>query len=113
MCGYYKTAFSELPEISCPCGTTKRAFADLSDRDASVHYLKVSKDARVHYHTKFVEFYTILEGEGFLELDGEMIPVKPLDTVKICRGTRHRAVGEMTILNVAVPTFDPADEHFD
>ena len=113
MADYYKVSFADLPPINCPCGTTKRAFSDLEQRDASIHYLKVSKDARVHYHKTFVEFYTILEGEGFLELNGEMVPVKPLDTVKICKGTRHRAVGEMTILNVAVPTFDPADEHFD
>jgi hypothetical protein len=26
---------------------------------------------------------------------------------------RHRAVGRMTILNVVVPPFDPADEWFD
>ncbi|MEA5051272.1 MAG: cupin domain-containing protein [Oscillospiraceae bacterium] len=113
MAGYYKTSFSALPPIECPCGTTKRAFTELADRDASVHYLKVSKDARVHYHRNFVEFYTVLEGEGYIEIDGEKVPVKPLDTVKICRGARHRAVGQLTILNVAVPTFDPEDEHFD
>lgn len=113
MLGYKKVSFSELEPIDCPCGTTKRAFVELPQRDASVHYLKVSKDAKTHYHNTFVEFYTILEGEGFLELNGEMIPVKPQDTVKICRGTRHRAIGEMTILNVAVPTFDSSDEHFD
>ena len=28
-------------------------------------------------------------------------------------GVRHRAVGRMTILNVVVPPFDPADEWFD
>ena len=113
MPGYYKISFADLEPISCPCGTTKRAFAELPERDASVHFLNVSKDAKVHYHNTFSEFYTILEGEGFIELDGEMVPVKPYDTVKICKGTRHRAVGELTILNVCVPTFDTNDEHFD
>jgi hypothetical protein len=31
----------------------------------------------------------------------------------IAQGVRHRAVGRMTILNVVVPPFDPADERFD
>ena len=113
MKNYYKVSFSDLEDIKCPCGTTKRAFADLEEKDASVHYLKVYNTAKTHYHKNFVEFYTILEGEGYLEIDGEKVYVKPLDTVKICKGARHRAVGTMTILNVAVPTFDPSDEHFD
>ena len=33
--------------------------------------------------------------------------------VLIPPGVRHRAVGRMTILNVVVPPFDPADEWFD
>jgi hypothetical protein len=28
-------------------------------------------------------------------------------------GCRHRAVGRFTILNIPIPAFDPADEHFD
>ena len=28
-------------------------------------------------------------------------------------GVRHRAIGEMTVLIVVIPKFDPADEHFD
>ena len=33
--------------------------------------------------------------------------------VLIPPGVRHRAAGRMTILNVVVPPFDPADEWFD
>jgi hypothetical protein len=33
--------------------------------------------------------------------------------VLIPPGVRHRAVGRMTILNMVVPPFDPADEWFD
>jgi len=54
-----------------------------------------------------------LEGEGQIELDGEVIPVKPMTTILIKPGCRHRAIGEMKIINIPVPTFDPSDEHFD
>ena len=48
-----------------------------------------------------------------VELDGERVAVGPGGAVLIPPGVRHRAVGRMTILNVVVPPFDPADEWFD
>jgi hypothetical protein len=39
--------------------------------------------------------------------------VGPDGAVLIPPEVRHRAVGRMTILNVVVPPFDPADEWFD
>ena len=73
-------------------------------------------DSRTHYHKKLTESYYFLEGEGHLELDGKLYPVKPGNTVMIRPGTRHRAVpgnGPMKIINIVVPPFDPADEWFD
>ena len=55
------------------------------------------------------EIYLVLEGEGQIELDGEVISVKPMTTILIKPGCRHRAIGEMKIINIPVPTFDPAD----
>ena len=80
---------------------------------ASIHLVEISKEARTHYHKKMTEIYLVLEGEGQIELDGEVIPVKPMTTILIKPGCRHRAIGEMKIINIPVPTFDPADEHFD
>jgi hypothetical protein len=48
-----------------------------------------------------------------MELDGEMIPVKPLTSIFIKPGCRHRAVGQMKIVNIPIPAFDPTDEWFD
>ena len=73
----------------------------------------IKEDARVHYHKKLTEIYLVLEGEGHIELDGERIPVKPLTTVLIKPGCRHRAIGKMRIVNVVIPAFDPQDEWFD
>jgi hypothetical protein len=44
---------------------------------------------------------------------GEPVAVGPGGAVLIPPEMRHRAAGRMTILDVAVPPFDPADESFD
>jgi mannose-6-phosphate isomerase-like protein (cupin superfamily) len=97
----------------CPCGWTRRAFATADNPVATLHYVDISEDARVHYHKKLTEIYLILEGEGHLELDGEMVRVKPLTAIFIKPGCRHRAVGKLKIVNIPVPAFDPDDEWFD
>ena len=59
------------------------------------------------------EIYVILEGAGEMELDGERIPVRPMSSIMIKPGCRHRAIGQLRILNIAIPKFDPQDEWFD
>ena len=78
-----------------------------------MHLVDILKEARVHYHKKMHEIYLVLEGEGYIELDGERVPVKPMSSVLIKPGCRHRAVGDLKIVNVPVPAFDPDDEWFD
>jgi mannose-6-phosphate isomerase-like protein (cupin superfamily) len=104
---------SDLPPIACPCGETRRAFMDDVDGVASLHIVDISIDARTHYHKRLTELYFILEGEGQMELDGELHAVKPGDAILIKPGCRHRAIGKLRVLNVPVPAFDPADEWFD
>lgn len=103
----------QLPPAPCPCGLARRAFADLAGAVASVHVVEISADARAHYHQRMTEIYVVLEGEGHLELDGQMVPVKPLTAIYIRPGCRHRAVGRLKLLNIPVPAFDEADEWFD
>jgi mannose-6-phosphate isomerase-like protein (cupin superfamily) len=78
-----------------------------------MHLVEIQEDARAHYHRKMTEIYLVLEGEGHLELDGELVPVKPLSAIYIRPGCRHRAIGKLKIINVPIPAFDPADEWFD
>ena len=73
----------------------------------------ISKNSRIHYHKKLTEIYYILEGEGEMELDGELFAVKPGDAILIKPGCRHRAIGELKVINVPIPSFDPDDEWFD
>ncbi len=110
---YLVTQLDELPGLPCPCGTTQRGFIVPENQAASVHVVQISAEAQIHYHKRTTEIYIILEGTGVLELDGERIPVRPLSSVMIQPLCRHRALGELRILNVAIPRFDPADEWFD
>ena len=109
---YRVAQLDEIPAVPCPCGQTRRAFVADDNPVATIHMVDISADSRPHFHKKLTEIYLVLEGEGHMELDGEIVPLKPLTTVLIKPGCRHRAVGNLRIVNIPVPAFDPTDEHF-
>ncbi len=104
---------NELPPVECPCGQARRGFAEPENQLATVHLTDISATSKTHYHKQMTEIYVVLEGDGVIELDGQSFPIKPLTSVMIQPGCRHRAVGTMRILNIPIPAFDPEDEHFD
>lgn len=112
---YELVDFAELPGVSCPCGSAKRAFAENPLSPGTVHVTEIADDARVHYHKEHTETYYILECEkdAKMLLDGEELPIQPGTAILIPPGVRHRAIGKMKIINIVVPKFDPADEYFD
>jgi mannose-6-phosphate isomerase-like protein (cupin superfamily) len=110
---YHVAQLDEIPPVKCPCGQARRAFATPDNQAATLHLVDISVDARTHYHKRMTEIYLVLEGEGFLELDGQRVPVKPMSAVFIKPGCRHRAIGDLRIINIPVPAFDPTDEWFD
>jgi len=110
MANYIVARFDEMNAVQCLCGFSRRAFLDDPARKASMHLLDVKGSAHAHYHKKLTEIYLVLEGGGHLELDSEMVPVKPMTAVLIKPGCRHRAVGTLRIVVVPVPAFDPDDE---
>lgn len=113
MANYIIAQLDEIDAVKCPCGFSRRAFVSPDNPVATVHLVDIMEDARLHYHQKLTEIYLILEGEGFLELDGQRLPVKPLTSVLIKPGCRHRAIGRMRIINIPIPAFDEQDEWFD
>jgi mannose-6-phosphate isomerase-like protein (cupin superfamily) len=81
----YRVAhLTDIDPVPCPCGSTRRAFAESTDGTASIHLVEIREDAKTHYHKKLTEIYLILEGSG-----------------------------EMKIVNIPIPAFDPHDEWFD
>lgn len=107
--------FEQLPGTPCPCGTARRGLMDVESVPYSLHVTEISLDAKVHYHKRLTETYFILEcdEQAAMELDGKRISVRPRTAIVIHPGTRHRAIGKMTVVIVASPKFDPTDEWFD
>jgi mannose-6-phosphate isomerase-like protein (cupin superfamily) len=110
---YLISQLDELPAQRCPCGWTRRAFAVKDNPVATIHLVDIQQDARTHYHKRLTEIYLVISGTGHIEVDGELVPVKPLTALLIRPGCRHRAIGTLTIVNIPVPAFDPDDEWFD
>jgi mannose-6-phosphate isomerase-like protein (cupin superfamily) len=113
MQNYLIAQIDEVPATRCPCGFARRAFADSPNNVASMHVVDIEHDSRTHYHKKMTEIYLVLEGEGQMELDGKMFPVRPMTAIYIRPGCRHRAIGKLKIVNIPVPAFDEQDEWFD
>ncbi len=107
--------FDSIPGVPCPCGVAKRAFTDIEEYPATIHVTDISEDALAHYHKTLTETYFILEcgDDAKMQLDDEIIPLRPGMCVMIPPGVRHRAIGKMKIINIVIPKFDPADEHLD
>ncbi len=110
---YLIAQLDEVAPVPCPCGSARRAFALPDNPTATLHLVDIRADARAHYHKRLAEIYVILEGEGHVELDGQLVPVRPLTAILIKPLCRHRAIGKLRILNIPIPAFDAADEWFD
>ena len=87
--------------------------AHLPQAAASLHLVDIKADSKTHYHRRSTEIYLILEGVGEIELDGERHPVKPMTAIYIKPGCRHRAIGDLKIINIPVPAFEEQDEWFE
>jgi mannose-6-phosphate isomerase-like protein (cupin superfamily) len=113
--GYEIADFAHIRGVSCPCGTARRAFADVEDFPGTVHVTEISIDARLHYHRRLTETYYFLEcgPDAQMQLNDEIIDVQPGMCILIRPGVRHRAIGKMKVLIVVLPKFDPNDEWFD
>ena len=105
---------SSLPGVDCPCGVARRAFGDHDAFVGTVHLTQISRQAREHFHKEHTEIYVVLEcaDDAAIELDGHRYPVGRHHAILIPPGVRHRACGEMTVLIICTPEFDPDDEHF-
>ncbi len=104
-------SLAEVPAVPCPCGSAQRIITIADGAPASFHIVTVKTDSQVHFHYRQTEIYHVIEGAGFVDLDGREHPVRRGDTILIPPGVKHRPRGRMTIVNVVAPPFDPGDEH--
>ena len=68
-----------------------------------------------HYHKLSEDFYFILEGNGFMEIDGEKRSVGPGDAILIPALAWHQitAAENLRFLCCCAPPYDHADTYFD
>ncbi len=84
----------------------------MEDFPGTIHVTEISLAARLHYHQRLTETYYFLECEpgAKMQLNDEIVDVRPGSCIMIRPLTRHRAIGRMKVLIVVFPKFDPADE---
>ncbi len=113
--GWELVDFDALAPQPCPCGQSRRAFEETADFPATLHRTEIDATARLHYHRRLTEAYYFLtcEPDAQMQLDDQLVPVRPGQCILIRPGVRHRAIGRMTVLIIALPKFDPDDEWFD
>ncbi len=112
--GYLIRRLSEAPTVPCPCGTSTRPLTGADTPVCNFHVTFI-KDSVRHYHKQCTEVYFVLEGQGWMELNGDLVDVSPGTVVYIEPGTRHRLFSREGVKTVVfgVPALKPEDEHFD
>ncbi len=105
-----RRVLEDVQPVQCPCGQSIRAITGKDNDLASIHVVTISKDSKLHYHKRLTEFYYVLEGEGELQLNDDVIKLKPHTLVMIKPMTKHVARGNLKILNIVIPPFDEEDE---
>lgn len=84
------------------CGQIRPLIEEQDGAAAEVHHVKIDQ-AKRHYHAQTDEIYYIIAGEGIMVLDDDEIDVHAGVVVYVPRGTRHKAVGDLTVLTVCIP----------
>ena len=109
---YHVIDFDQIDAVPCPCGMARRAMSDVPDYPGTIHRTEISTAAKPHYHRRLTETYYFIEcgDDAKMQLQDELIDVRPGMCVVIPPGTVHRAVGQMTVLIFVTPKFDPRDE---
>jgi mannose-6-phosphate isomerase-like protein (cupin superfamily) len=101
-----------LDEARSTCGFRRALFTQDDSNRVSMSMLRID-DSQAHYHKETHEIYYVIDGEGTLELDNDVVPLKPGTAVLVKPEVRHSAKGEVTVLIVGAPPFRPDDMFFD
>jgi mannose-6-phosphate isomerase-like protein (cupin superfamily) len=110
---YLVRKLKEAPQvIHSSCGESMRLITVEDSPDFSFHVVHIL-DGKRHYHKRSTETYYVLEGNGKLELDGEIVDLEPGMAILIPPGVRHRGYGDFKTIVTGAPAFTPEDEYQD
>jgi mannose-6-phosphate isomerase-like protein (cupin superfamily) len=111
--GYLVRRLQDSPTVPCPCGESTRPLTRVETPACNLHVTFI-KDSVKHYHKVCTEVYYILEGQGKMELNDDVVDVSPGVIVYIEPYTWHRLFSEDGVRTIVfgVPALNPEDEHF-
>jgi mannose-6-phosphate isomerase-like protein (cupin superfamily) len=109
--GFLYRRKSEAPVVASQCGASTRVITAADTSVANLHVTHITDSTR-HYHKECTEYYYILEGSGWMELNDEVVDLEPGVTILIEPGTFHRAYGDITTIVFGVPAWHHSDEFY-
>ena len=92
------------------CGQIRCIIEEKDGAAGEVHYVEIH-DAKLHYHERTDEFYYVIDGQGIMTLDDQVIELHRGVVVYIPRGVKHKAKGNLTVLTICVPRGVLQDVH--
>jgi mannose-6-phosphate isomerase-like protein (cupin superfamily) len=84
------------------CGEIRCLIEEKDAAAAEIHRVEID-DAKLHYHARTDEFYYVIDGQGSMILDDEEIELHQGVVVYVPRGTKHKAIGKLTVLTICIP----------
>ena len=92
------------------CGQIRCLVEESDEAAAEVHHVEID-EAKLHYHARTDEFYYVIDGQGTMILDDDVIELHKGVVVYVPRGVKHKAIGKLTVLTVCIPRGVLADVH--
>jgi mannose-6-phosphate isomerase-like protein (cupin superfamily) len=112
-------ALAQQPSFTTKDGSTIRSLLDLTNAPVKNQSLAeatvpVGKPTQRHYHRVSEEFYFILEGQGEMEIDGEVRAITVGDAILIPPGAWHQITATQTLrfLCCCAPPYCHEDTYF-
>jgi mannose-6-phosphate isomerase-like protein (cupin superfamily) len=108
-------ARDELAAFTTKDGSTIREYHHTAAQSLAEASLAAGQSTQRHQHRETEEIYILLEGEGDIEIDGELRHVQAGDAVLIPAGAWHEitAAAELRFLCCCVPPYSDADTFFE
>lgn len=112
--GYLVRRLEDAPTVPCPCGQSTRPLTR-ADTPVCNFHITFIQDSVKHYHKECTEVYYILEGQGKMEMNEDVIDISPGMVLYIEPATRHRLWSKEGVRTIVfgVPALRPEDEYFD
>ena len=102
----------EAPRERSTCGFRDRLISREDSGVAAWAHAVDIDGARPHYHKVATELYYVLDGEGFIILDGVEHAVRKGSIVHIPPGVVHAARGRVRVFVVGIPDMSDDDLFF-